>query len=261
MKIIYVLILILITGCFTQGNDNVIKNPQKIIQPVLENIKPTPRVVKETDLGDFKVVYSSIINPKYKQVEDVLKECGDWNAFYEYEGKDIVICYELIDNFEELTMKQVIPKEGVSKKFLDTTIFLFYHELGHALIDTFDLPATGREEDAVDQLSILMLTNIGNEGEDAALNGATWLLLSDSGQKSISKSQFADEHSLGTQRFYNILCWLYAEDPEKYSEYIIKTKLPDSRANKCKDEYSKMSRSWNTLLKPYLKKGKIELYS
>ena len=32
------------------------------------------------------------------------------------------------------------------------TVSTFFHELGHALIDAWDLPITGREEDAADQL-------------------------------------------------------------------------------------------------------------
>ena len=44
-------------------------------------------------------------------------------------------------------------------------IFVFFHELGHALIDVYELPITGREEDAVDQLSTWILTDGTDDGE------------------------------------------------------------------------------------------------
>jgi Putative metallopeptidase len=103
-------------------------------------------------------------------------------------------------------------EEELIKASDDTTLFVFYHEMGHALVDVLRLPITGKEEDAVDQLSTLILAESDDqgEGEDAALNGAIWFFLTGS-ENEITESAFADEHSLGQQRFYNIACWVYGK--------------------------------------------------
>src|SRR4051812_6372549 len=40
---------------------------------------------------------------------------------------------------------------------LGNTVFILYHELGHALIDLLGLPVLGHEEDAADNLASIMM--------------------------------------------------------------------------------------------------------
>jgi len=48
--------------------------------------------------------------------------------------------------------------ETTEEEFIDANILtIFYHELGHALIDVMNLPIYGQEEDAADVLSVLMI--------------------------------------------------------------------------------------------------------
>lgn len=42
----------------------------------------------------------------------------------------------------------------------DNLVAIFYHELGHALIHQLDLPVLGREEDAADILSLLLIDDV-----------------------------------------------------------------------------------------------------
>ncbi len=72
------------------------------------------------------------------------------NAFYDPSGPQIKICYELLEQYEkEFKTISKDPKE-VDDMVEDTLVQTLFHELGHCLIDQWDLPATGREEDAVD---------------------------------------------------------------------------------------------------------------
>ena len=45
----------------------------------------------------------------------------------------------------------------------DNLIAVFYHEFGHAVINLWDLPVFGREEDAADALSITMIDRFHDE--------------------------------------------------------------------------------------------------
>jgi hypothetical protein len=139
--------------------------------------------------------------------------------------------------------------------------FAFIHELGHCLIDVLHLPSTGREEDAVDQLSTFVLVALkGEEGERMAISGAlSWAIQYDKLAKSGKTAGelnmlWADEHSMDAQRFYNVFCWVFGHNPAKYQK-MINNPLPEQRAVKCPMEYTRLATAWLTLLRPYLKDG------
>ena len=161
------------------------------------------------------------------------------------------MCYELVILFIEDFAPYVSSLEELDHAILSTALFIFYHELGHALVDVLDLPITGREEDAVDQLSTLVLLSAGEEGREAALTGAVWFGLRASA--ATGQLPFWDEHSLDEQRFYNILCLVYGSDPESGHYLVEEGLLPQERAIRCPNEYEQMDSSWNQLLSGYLR--------
>lgn len=245
---------------------------------IKQEIESQPSDTQPQDFGDLKVFYSPTDNAYYKELEQYFKEqrlfedtadelnkqialpvdipivfseCKEVNAFYDPQTFQIVMCYELIENlFYQFT--PLIPEEELDKSVLDTTFFVFYHEMGHALAHILNLPITGREEDSVDQLATIVLTNAGEEGEDAAIRGANWFLVQAS-QTNIDELAFWDEHSLDIQRFYDIACIVYGKNPERNAYLVNKGYLPEQRATRCPFEYQKISNSWTQLLTPYLK--------
>ncbi|HYI71139.1 MAG TPA: DUF4344 domain-containing metallopeptidase, partial [Skermanella sp.] len=54
----------------------------------------------------------------------------------------------------QLTQEQ---REEADLFVLGNTVFILYHELGHALIDQLGLPVLGHEEDAADNLASIMM--------------------------------------------------------------------------------------------------------
>ena len=132
----------------------------------------------------------------------------------------------------------------------DALLFTALHEVGHALVDVLDIPIAGREEDAVDQLAAVMLVDGSDEGSEAAVNGASGLATD---EEELDELTFADDHALGSQRFFNVLCLVYGEDPQAYSGWVSDGTLPGERAEGCEAEYEHVSRSWDRLLEPYLK--------
>jgi len=57
-------------------------------------------------------------------------------------------------------------------------VSIFYHELGHAIIDKMSVPIFGQEEDAADVLSILMIDQVYDEepAQDIAYDAALGFL-------------------------------------------------------------------------------------
>lgn len=85
-----------------------------------------------------------------KSVGLTYRECKQANAFYA--GNSIVMCYELVDTFYKTFEKDGLKGAELDQSVDNAVTFAFYHELGHALVSVLDLPITGKEEDAVDQL-------------------------------------------------------------------------------------------------------------
>lgn len=175
--------------------------------------------------------------------------CGESNAFYSPEEHSITYCYELLAD----TMDAFASIDDDEDEWIDdvtgTTVAVLLHELGHALIDYYDLAATGREEDAVDDFSSWMLVII-DVPKWAIATAAFWL---NRGQDQMfDMSDFADEHSLNPQRGYAIACNVYGSDPDTY-DYFVPEVVPEARADKCVIEWEKKTKAWATLLAPWVK--------
>lgn len=178
------------------------------------------------------------------------KQCNKPDAWYEPNEHKVYICYEELADAARLLKARVSPKSAADHMALGDATHTFYHELGHALIDIYNLPTTGREEDAVDQFATLVLLSSGEEGEVAAEIAAMQFLQSGTEDRSLP---FSDEHSFDKQRYYDILCLIYGKDPDKHADMVSKKILPQERAERCQDEYQHLDAAWDTLLAPHLK--------
>lgn len=193
---------------------------------------------------------------KMDTVVDIhLVDCGTVNAFYDPNNKRMIVCYELISYFLDMFKGTASSEQELGMAVVGATFFGFFHELGHGLIDIFDLPAVGREEDAVDQMATLVLMEGGDEGVQMALAGAQWFLLQGSQANDVSKMPFWDEHAFDKQRFYNIICLVYGSNTEKYAGFVTEGHLPEERAARCPEEFKDISRAWDRLLEPHLREG------
>jgi hypothetical protein len=213
-------------------------------------------IFKETRMLEDTVQELNNVFSLPSQVPVVFRECGDVNAFYDPSTSEISLCYELVEYYSGMFLSEDQTEEEATEggeAVAGATLFTFFHELGHALIDLYDLPVTGREEDAVDQLATMILLEGGEEGETAALNGAWSFLTEEEEDGSGKELAFWDEHSLDEQRFYNIVCWSYGKNPEGFQDLVDDETLPEGRAQRCPAEYDRMSRSWDALLDPYVK--------
>ncbi len=214
----------------------------------------------QADLREVRVLESvaEALNATFVLPRDVrlaFSECGEPNAFYDPDVRRIRICYELMDDLYGVFGETAESEDELNEAAWGAIYFTLYHELGHALVDLWDLPITGREEDAVDQLAVFLLADGTEEGELAAIDGANAFLLGHDREGGlVDESALWNEHSLDPQRFYNIVCWVYGRDPDGYAYLADDGTLPSERAEMCADEYRRLERSWTGLLSPYLKK-------
>jgi len=174
----------------------------------------------------------------------VMRSCGEANAYYDSEAKSIVYCYEeLLEAQATLTnhTDQLSPKEAqlFATGWRD---FVFFHELGHALIDQLEIPMLGREEDVADQISTYIWVH--REDSEAILNGTIYSFSAQDAE--VDEETLADTHSLNAQRYYNVMCWVYGADQERYEE--AGEQLPEERREGCEYEYWQLENAIEQLL-------------
>lgn len=252
------------------------------------NAKPKRHIARlgkqAREKGHLRFAYGKTANPDYKELQKIFKderffeevvenldqslilpndiqislaECGEVDAHFDPEDDSVHLCYEMLEHFLQMFGTEAGAQtdeefEEAGGKAVAALVFVFYHELGHALVDVYELPITGREEDAVDQLATVMLLETW-EGEDSELAitaSAEWFDTSSVERE--GDPDMADEHSLDEQRYYNLLCWTYGSDPDYFSDYVEDWELPAERAERCPSEYEQISRAWNTLLGPHM---------
>ncbi|HEV7473206.1 MAG TPA: DUF4344 domain-containing metallopeptidase [Pyrinomonadaceae bacterium] len=180
------------------------------------------------------------------------EDCELPDAYYDPETHQITLCHQLVDEYYYLFAKKIKDKTKLDAAVKAATAATFFHELGHGLVDAWKIPITGREEDAVDQLSTLVLIDRTEDGEQMALAGALSFRLYANLTKG-EKKIYWDEHSLDEQRFFDTICLVYGHDEEKFAYLVKDGTLPQERADFCTEDYDKVSNAWRQLLAPYLK--------
>jgi hypothetical protein len=160
-----------------------------------------------------------------EQVQDLLKPLrlpkplllrltgcdGEENAWYDNEV--VTVCYELLDWFvRNAPSRDLAPGVSPADAIIGPALDSFLHETGHAVFHMLGIPVLGREEDAADQFSAFIILQLDKDEARRMLLGAAY------GYKSLGPrfrfaimrtKSLADEHSLPTQRMFNILCMAY----------------------------------------------------
>lgn len=143
-------------------------------------------------------------------------------------------------------------------------MFVFFHEFGHMAIDLLKLPSTGPEEDAVDEFSTLILTELILQAPEAQKNlfaevvrgGALfWKLLAERSDAKGHSTPFYDEHSPDIRRFANILCLATGADPLRFIPMAVKAGIPENRLHRCAADYKRRHAAWNELMEKHGKQG------
>ena len=275
---LFLLLLVLFSFCFAAGCRKNAATQASQPQPTSKGKESSePNAAAAMDKGDLKLSYQprkkpttthnvgsnpqaiqQIIANLNEQVAlpwDIVvsfEDCDTPDAFYAPETRQLTVCYQLIDEYYDLFGRKIKDKTKLDEVVRGAVASTFFHELGHGLVDAWKVPITGKEEDAVDQLSTLILIKHTKNGEQMALDGAISFKLYADLEKGEQKIYW-DEHSLDEQRFYDTICLIYGSNPEKYAYLGKDNTLPEERAELCQEDYPKISTSWHQLLSSYIK--------
>jgi hypothetical protein len=173
--------------------------------------------------------------------------------FYNPKDKSITYPY-LFSTLVFQTLNQLHPEwsqyrlgQGVGA----VNSMVFEHEFAHALIDAYDLPVLGREEDAADDLAVLLLIPAKGGNQFVSDSASFWAALSDR-QRVPQLSDYADVHSFDLQRAFTMLCLLAGSSPENFQEVQAMGVVPDSRLASCRSEFKQKAQSYEDVLEPHV---------
>ena len=146
-----------------------------------------------------------------------------------------------------LAPPQAMFKQGTTlDQFVAGTLrFVMLHEMGHGLVDLYQIPVLGREEDAADRFATWWLSPDGERNGADAIAAIEWWLASGE-QSSLSREQLHwwDEHGVDEQRGYQIACLLYGADPQTMGPLAARLKIPLDRRETCIPEAARNAASW-----------------
>jgi putative metallopeptidase DUF4344 len=185
---------------------------------------------------------------------------GTTNAFYE-DGV-VTVCYEYLDYIHRNTPKEPVAGGLTSQDaVIGPTVDVFLHEVGHAVFDLLEVPLLGREEDAADLFSAYIQLQIGKQEARILILGIAFLgqrEMQEAMAKSLELKDYANEHGLPAQRYFNVLCMAYGFDKELFADAISHWHLPPERAEGCEDEYAEFDYAFETLIAPHLDEALLE---
>lgn len=254
--------------------------PESHTEVQAQEVLQTAQLEPIEDKGDIYIFHEPVEDETYQEVHEIIKEteffeevatgindvltlpedikvyfieCGEENAYYDPETREIWMCYELVESYRQIFAEDIESDEEYVTEVINAAVFTFFHELGHALVDLLALPITGKEEDVVDEFAAIVLLAAGEDGEDAILSGLWQFYVDAEEEAELEDLAYWDEHSLSIQRFYNMACLIYGSDPEGYDFLVEDGDLPKERAESCEYEYAQKAQSWEVLLAPYIK--------
>ena len=155
-----------------------------------------------------------------------------------------------------LMISGVVQAEEAPSAFVEANILgIFYHELGHALVDIEELPIFGQEEDAADVFSIFLIDALFEDGaaKDIAYEAA-FGFLGEAAERG-ADIPWWDVHGPDEQRFYNTVCIFYGADPDSREALAEELGLPEERAETCPEEYDQANESWGAVLEDLVARG------
>jgi hypothetical protein len=123
--------------------------------------------------------------------------------------------------------------------------FTLLHELAHAVIDLNDIPVLGGQEQAADQVALMLLMmadDVNKKDIDPVLLNkllaisGEWMLEWEKENKN-SPPIYWGTHPLAIQRFYEVTCLVYGSNPDKLEALRKDKMLPVERAWDCDIEF------------------------
>lgn len=267
-KVAALILTLFIVGCGSSSDDfadinnyNPEPTPAPILYkmsvvykaPTTEDFLPIQQALEQSEFyeGLAQALSETLIFPRDVTVS--FEEVGQVNAFWQAGTNQITISYELIADIAKGMDFDSSDPSASETAYINASLLVVMHEIGHCFVTLFDLPITGREDDAVDEFAAIVLSQMQNKSPFSALvAGAQWFYDSaEAWGDTPPEWLYADEHSMGKQRFYAILFLAYGSNPDAYQYLINDGIITEEQADNAVNEYKNKVKVWEQLLSPF----------
>ena len=220
-------------------------------QPFSLTMTPARKLVYQSRILYSHADYLNSLFQLPKNVNITVKRCGFSNMFWDPQSESITVCDEMIEDLGRVFADEKDDAVFRRRVMFATSYFMF-HEVGHALVQEYGLKGFGKSEDIADQIAVLLL--LGNDQAEAIATGADAFRGFAMHRPKDAPVAFWDEHSLNEQRYYNLVCWVYGSDPDRFASLVGDQMLPAERARGCRGEFADAVDAFNEKLGPHLKR-------
>jgi hypothetical protein len=141
--------------------------------------------------------------------------------------------------------------ESLNWYVVGTMQFVLRHEIGHMLIHAYSAPVLAYQEDAADVFAAQWPGPLGNESDTFAAM-LFFRNQTDHANTTLASTPWWDTHSPEIVREYRILCYLYADNPERYGPVAIAARIPPEDLAGCRGQYYETVLSWRDLVLNHL---------
>jgi hypothetical protein len=189
------------------------------------------------------------ITKTYKLPRDltlVFGETGQARTWYDPEHHRIMMSYEFIQALTQFFSTRLNDASELDSSVAGCVLFSAYHEFGLALISELDIPTTGSDEDAADELGAYLLGHSGNEPAKSALAAAHWFSLLKKDDVGVA---IWDDHMPEQSKLFAMLGLVYAADPARY--VFLQGVVPEAALQHGVAEYPRKEHNWARLLKEF----------
>lgn len=225
-----------------------------LVLPVSAPAQGTLRVVYDLpepeDLAAARIIYRSELAEEVAQiVEDwkLLKKdvtlrfgavIGPHFTVLRNNSLEIQIPYAFLSDMLALFNKRKsIDQEPPTTSALNALHHVIYHEIGHAIIYTQQTGISeSQEEDAVDNLSAILLISAYEDGAEIAASAAKAL------QLLATQPESATQKKNDIRRVKEINCLIYGSNPDKYQALL--NDLPANSMTFCPIKFSTHHKLW-----------------
>lgn len=184
-------------------------------------------------------------------------ECGFTNAMWSPPYQYLLICYELIDahyvNFQKYYEYE--SDEELTNHVLAAVNWIVVHELGHGVLDIYNLPVLGPQEDTADAAANVLLLSEGKYGVDSILSASDFFKTLDfeKSDETIVYLAATTIHGLDVQRYTDMLCFIFGSDIDEHRWIVEEGHLSMDKAVYCQTIFEENFEGWANQLEPYLK--------
>jgi Putative metallopeptidase len=243
-------------------------NPQIEIKygvPKNANYRPIrERLVKRGVLEVLRKFLSPVTLRRKLLVQ--IDECnGDLVRPYVPPNGTVTVCYEYIAKIERLAGTggfmngrawEISKENAIVGAFVQELL----HEVALGVFDTLPepIPIWGKEEDAADYVSALIMLSINSEVALRTISGVAWFLMQQRVEDFYGDLDLADVRSYAAQRLQNYLCIAYGADEETFEPLVGKL-LAKDRAATCSSAFEQLQQSFDNTIKVYMDPKLTEL--